>query len=63
MKYTNFISASVNPDVLEEIIREFLMTTPIPISFSFLSWFLSALFVVFITILSWFIINVIKYKN
>jgi hypothetical protein len=31
--------------------------------FNYLSYFLSALFVVFITILTWFIINVKKYIN
>tara|TARA_Y100001970_G_scaffold81835_1_gene103656 strand:+ start:1217 stop:1381 length:165 start_codon:yes stop_codon:yes gene_type:complete len=46
---------------LEGVIRESLQI--ITTSFSYLSYFLSALFVVFITILSWFIINVIKYKN
>jgi len=31
--------------------------------YNYLSYFLSALFVVFITILLWFIINVKKFKN
>ena len=31
--------------------------------FNYLSYFLSALFVVFITILTWFIVNVKKYRD
>ena len=31
--------------------------------YSYLSYFLSALFVVFITIFTWFVINVKKYIN